>query len=158
MPGAHLLKPAGGIHPDHGSWLQHLALMQPQTHEVSSTVGGGTDQNPTVWQSIMYLHPRQERPRINCKAETLSLTSNTHRFTYRNKNAAWILIPGHLWDTPTTSNWLFCLIGCHWDMWLGGKIPALSTILNHLPRQSSRVNSHAPNLQYSTRAGKQAVC
>lgn len=56
MPGAHLLKSAGGIHPDHGSWLQNLALMKSQTHKVSSTVGGSADQNPTVRQSIMYLH------------------------------------------------------------------------------------------------------
>lgn len=56
MPGAHLLKSAGSIHPDHGSWLQHLALMKSQTHKVSSTVGGSADQNPTVRQSIMYLH------------------------------------------------------------------------------------------------------
>lgn len=56
MLGAHLFKSAGGIHPDHGSWFQHLALMKSQTHQVSSTVGRSADQNPTVRQSIMYLH------------------------------------------------------------------------------------------------------
>ncbi|KAB1269885.1 hypothetical protein Cadr_000017649 [Camelus dromedarius] len=37
---AYLLEPAGGVHADHGSRPQRLALVQTQTHQVGSAVGG----------------------------------------------------------------------------------------------------------------------
>ena len=50
--GAHLLKPAGGVHADHGAWTQHPALVKPQAHKVGRTVGGCTHQDPVVRQSV----------------------------------------------------------------------------------------------------------